>query len=174
MNLFNRFFLRLFIVSISILFLVGCDQASKKAAHLELKDKAKTEIAGIINLQFVENDGGMLSLGSKLPQEIKFVVFILIVSVFLVLLFIYIIKNKRESFLKLLALVFILSGGLGNLIDRILNNGKVVDFIRIRLPLIESGIFNIADFYVTSGFLILILSCFIKKKVLVQEKENSI
>jgi signal peptidase II len=170
MNLFKRFFLRLFIVSISILFLVGCDQASKKAAHLELKDRA--EIAGIINLHFVENDGGMLNIGSKLPQEIKFVVFILIVSVFLVLLFFYIVKNKRETFIKLFALVFILSGGLGNLIDRILNNGKVIDFIRIRLPLIEGCIFNIADFYVATGFLILILSYFIKKKVVI--KENSI
>lgn len=170
MNLFKRFFLRLFIVSISILFLVGCDQASKKAAHLELKDRA--EIAGIINLHFVENDGGMLNIGSKLPQEIKFVVFILIVSVFLVLLFFYIVKNKRETFIKLFALVFILSGGLGNLIDRILNNGKVIDFIRIRLTLIEGCIFNIADFYVATGFLILILSYFIKKKVVI--KENSI
>lgn len=58
MNLFKRYFLRFIIVSISVLFLVGCDQASKKVAQLELKDKAKTEIAGIINLQYVENVGG--------------------------------------------------------------------------------------------------------------------
>ena len=174
MNLFKRYFLRFFIVSISVLFLVGCDQATKKVAHLELKDKVKTEIAGIINLQYVENNGGMLSFGSKLPGEVKFIVFILIVSVFLIILFFYILRNQQELFLKQSALILILSGGLGNLIDRISNDGKVIDFIRLRLPLIESGIFNIADFYVTTGFVILLLSLFMKQKFLIQEKENSI
>ena len=87
MSLFRKYFFRFLIVSISILFLVGCDQTTKKFAQSELKDKSKTEIAGMINLQYIENDGGMLSLGSKLSQEIKFVVFILVVSVFLIILF---------------------------------------------------------------------------------------
>ncbi len=174
MNLFKRPLLRLLIVNISVLFLVGCDQATKKVAHLELKDKAKTEIANIISLQFVENNGGMLSLGSKLPQEIKFIVFILIVSVFLALLFFYIVKNQQETFLKLIALVFILSGGLGNLIDRILNDGKVIDFIRLKLPLIENGIFNIADFYVTVGFILLSIGLLFKKKNLLIDNGKTI
>jgi signal peptidase II len=156
------------------LFLVGCDQTTKQIAQKELKNNPATEIACIINLQYVENDGGMLSLGSKLPYEIKFAIFVIVVSLFLFLLFLYIIKNRHETLLKVLALIFILSGGLGNLIDRISNNGKVIDFIRLRLPLIESGIFNIADFYVTIGFVILLLSLFIKQKDLIQEKANSI
>ena len=76
--------------------------------------------------------------------------------------------------LKLLALIFILSGGLGNLIDRISNNGKVIDFIRLKLPLFEYGVFNIADFYVTIGFVMILLTVFIKPKVLIQEKTDSI
>ena len=76
MNLFKRYFLRFTIVGFSVLVLVGCDQTSKKVAQLELKDNAKTEIAGVINLQYVENDGGMLSIGKDFPQEIKFVIFI--------------------------------------------------------------------------------------------------
>jgi signal peptidase II len=173
MKLFKKYLLRLFIISVSILFLVGCDQTTKKIADTELKNQAKTEIAGIITLQYVENDGGMLSLGNKLPQEIKFTIFILVVSLFLIFLFFYIIKAKQESLLKLLAFIFILSGGLGNLIDRVTNSGKVVDFIRVKLPLIESGIFNIADFYVTIGFIMLLLCLFMKRKDLTQEKENS-
>lgn len=153
-----------------MLILVGCDQETKKAANTQLKDQAHKEIAGIINLQYIENDGGMLGIGNKLPQEIKFIVFILIVSVFLALLFYYIIKSQQVTFVKLFALVFILSGGLGNLIDRLSNNGKVIDFIRLKLPLIEKGIFNIADFYVTIGFVILSLSLFIKKKFFIRKK----
>lgn len=173
-NLFRKYFFRFFIISLSILFLVGCDQTSKKIAHSKLKDKAKTEIAGIINLQYIENDGGMLSLGNKLPQEIKFTVFILVVSVFLIILFFYLVKNHQNLFLKQSGLVLILSGGLGNLIDRVFNNGNVIDFIRIKLPLIENGIFNIADFYVTIGFVMILLSMIIKPKVLVPEKTDSI
>jgi signal peptidase II len=174
MNQVKKYFLRLLLISLSVLFLVGCDQTTKKAAQSKLKNKAKTEIAGIINLQYAENDGGMLSLGNKLPQEIKFTVFIAVVSVFLIILFLYVIRNQQELFLKQAALVLILSGGLGNLIDRVINNGTVVDFIRIRLPLIESGIFNIADFYVTLGFVMILLSMILKPKVLIPKKTDSI
>ena len=167
MKLFKKFFLRILLISISVLFLIGCDQTTKQVAHRELKNKENQEIAGIINLQYIENDGGMLSIGKDFPKEIKFVIFILIVSVFLVVLFIYIIKNEQETLFKLLALIFIFSGGIGNLIDRISNNGKVIDFIRLKLPLIENGIFNIADFYVTVGFILLLISILKRNKITV-------
>lgn len=157
---------RLLIVLIAIIFLVGCDQTTKKAATTHLKDKIHTEIAGIINLQYIENDGGMLSLGSKLPSEVKFVVFILVVAIFLLILFVYIIRNHKELIIKQLALILILSGGIGNLIDRVFNNGNVIDFIRIKIPLLESGIFNIADFYVTIGISGLMILKFFKVKKL--------
>ena len=157
MNLVIKYGPRFLIVFIAIIFLVGCDQTTKQAANIHLKDKAHQNIAGIVNLQYIENDGGMLSLGSQLPESVKFIIFILIVSVFLLILLFYIIKNQQLLFLKQIALVLIFSGGAGNLIDRIFNNGNVIDFIRIKLPLIESGVFNIADFYVTIGVLALML-----------------
>lgn len=157
---------RLLIVLIAVIFLVGCDQTTKKAAATHLKDKTHTEIAGIINLQYIENDGGMLSLGSRLPAEVKFVVFILVVAIFLLILFVYIIRNHKELIIKQLALILILSGGIGNLIDRVFNNGNVIDFIRIKIPLLESGIFNIADFYVTIGISGLMILKFFKVKKL--------
>ena len=174
MKLFKNFAIRIIFIITLVFFLVGCDQATKQAAYNQLKDNSKTEIAGIVHLQYIENDGGMLSLGSNLPQELKFVIFILVVSVFLVLLFLFIIKSKQDSLLKHFALIFIFSGGLGNLIDRVFNNGNVIDFIRIKIPLIENGIFNIADFYVTTGFVILLVSLLIKKNILIKEKETSI
>lgn len=172
MKLIKKFAIRIILVVTLVFFLVGCDQATKKAAYNQLKDSPKTEIAGVVHLQYIENDGGMLSLGSKLPQEIKFIIFILVVSVFLVLLFFYIIKNLQDPLLKHLSLIFIFSGGLGNLIDRIFNNGNVIDFIRIKLPLVESGIFNIADFYVTMGFVLLLISMLTKKEILIKEDKK--
>ena len=71
MKLFKKFAVRIILVVTFVFFLVGCDQATKQAAYKQLKDNPKTEIAGIVHLQYIENDGGMLSLGSNLPQEIK-------------------------------------------------------------------------------------------------------
>jgi len=169
MKIIKRYFLRLFIIISSVLFLVACDQTTKQIANTELKNKANTEIAGIVNLQYVENDGGMLSLGNNLPQEIKFIIFILLVGVFLLILFVYLIKQTQLVFLKQFALILILSGGLGNLVDRILNSGKVIDFIRLGLPGISTGIFNIADFYITLGFVVLLLSTLKRQKAHIQE-----
>lgn len=166
MRVIKKYGMRLLIVLSAVIFLVGCDQTTKKAATTHLKDKAHKEIAGIINLQYIENDGGMLSLGSKLPADVKFVVFILIVTIFLFILFFHIIRNHKELILKQVSLILILSGGIGNLIDRVFNNGNVIDFIRIKIPLIESGIFNIADFYVTLGLTGLVILMFFNGKKL--------
>jgi len=165
MNQVKKYSLRFSIILISVLFLIGCDQTTKKAANLHLKDKAQREIAGIINLQYIENNGGMLSFGSKLPSDIKFLIFIAVVSVFLMILLFYILKNPAGNITRDFSLILILSGGTGNLIDRLINNGNVIDFIRIRLPIIENGIFNIADFYITLGFILLLLSSFLKANI---------
>lgn len=174
MKLVKKFAIKIILVITTVLILVGCDQATKQAAYKQLKDNPNKEIAGIVHFQYVENDGGMLSLGSKLPSTVKFLIFNIIVSLFLAVLFFYIIKNQQDVFLKQLALILILSGGVGNLIDRIFNNGNVIDFIRLKLPLIEYGVFNIADFYVTVGFVLILLSLLVKQKNLNQEKANSI
>lgn len=166
MKYFNKYFSRLILIFVSILFLVGCDQTTKKIVQSELKGKATTEIAGIINLHYVENDGGMLSLGGNLSNNTKFIIFILIVSIFLFMLFFYIIKNQQKIILKQIALILIFCGGAGNLIDRIYNSGNVIDFIRLKLPLIENGIFNIADFYITLGFILLLLTMFKRGKII--------
>lgn len=174
MELVKKFTFRIILVIAIVFVLVGCDQTTKQVAYNKLKDNPQKEIAGIIHLQYIENDGGMLSLGSKLPDSVKFIIFILMVSVFLIILLFYIIKNRHDLFIKQSALVLILSGGLGNLIDRVFNDGNVIDFIRVRLPLIESGIFNIADFYVTMGFILLLISLLAKQKSINQAIDKTL
>ena len=48
-------------------------------------------------------------------------------------------------------MIFILAGGIGNLIDRILNNGLVTDFINVGIGPLRTGIFNVADIAFTCG-----------------------
>ena len=50
----------------------------------------------------------------------------------------------------------VLSGGLGNLVDRIINDGRVIDFMNIGIGSLRAGIFNVADVYITVGVVVLV------------------
>lgn len=42
-------------------------------------------------------------------------------------------------------------GGFGNLIDRIFNEGRVIDFVNIGIGSLRTGLFNVADISITLG-----------------------
>lgn len=106
-----------------------------------------------MNLTIVHNTGvafGMLSEKSML------VVF-LTVSLLLTLLIFkktFFVNNALHQ----KAIIFILAGGAGNLLDRIIY-GHVIDFIK--LPLIPY--FNLADVFINIGMLLYVLGLFKKK-----------
>jgi len=147
------------LICLSIFCLVGCDYSSKSIAKDNLKGQpVHYYLSGNVKLVYAENSGGMLSLGNELPSKLKLVIFKILVALVMCFLFIYILYKKAIRKGTLVALILIISGGLGNLIDRIMNDGKVVDFIIMSLYNFHTGIFNIADVYVTAGVIILIFS----------------
>ena len=155
---------KLIIISFSVFCLVGCDLSTKHIAQKELKGQAvQSYLGGNLKLFYIENSGGMLSIGDDLSDGLKFVIFQLFVATVLLILFIYIIRKKNLNKLQSAAFVLFLSGGLGNLIDRLMHNGKVIDFIVLEISGYRTGIFNVADFYVTIGLiLLLIFSIFVR------------
>ena len=118
-------------------------------------------IPNIINITYTENTGMAFAIG----QNNLF--FIIIINIIVLGIIIKLIKEKQEQIdLKILtSLILILSGGIGNLIDRIFR-GYVVDFIDINFMSFPN--FNIADISITVGILILIIS--IIKSMFQQEK----
>ncbi|MBO5142532.1 MAG: signal peptidase II [Clostridia bacterium] len=80
---------------------------------------------------------------------------------------IYIINQKKNSKKVNLAWYMILSGGIGNLIDRIVR-GYVVDFIAT--PFIAT--FNIADSMVVIGVIVLIINEIIESVKEVKNKKQ--
>ncbi len=56
-----------------------------------------------------------------------------------------------------LAVVLLLAGGIGNLIDRLFHGGLVIDFLNVGIGPVRTGIFNVADMAIMAGFGILIL-----------------
>ena len=119
-------------------------------------------IQGFFNLIHVRNTGGAFGIfgGEKGGLgSVLFVVVSLIAIGALVFLFIKIKENE-----KTLALSFslILSGAMGNLIDR-LRYGEVIDFLECYLPFLPWHIFNpwpafnIADSFICIGIGLLAL-----------------
>jgi signal peptidase II len=53
-------------------------------------------------------------------------------------------------------------GGLGNLIDRMMNDGRVVDFVSLGVGSLRTGIMNVADVAVFAGAMLLLFGLIIK------------
>ncbi len=100
-------------------------------------------IKNIFHITFQTNNGAAMSLfAGKVPFLICAT--ILIVAVLIA----YIIVKKPKSKIFNIAVSLILSGAIGNLVDRI-TMGYVIDFLDMRF--INFPIFNVADICVVIG-----------------------
>lgn len=124
-------------------------------------------ISGVLHLTYVENRGaafGMLS-GHRY-------VFMILSTVMIVGLLIYLYMGLAENKLYAISISMIISGGIGNMIDRIAL-GYVVDFIDFRL--INFAVFNGADSFVCVGAGLLVLALILDiVKENKSEKEDSV
>lgn len=94
-------------------------------------------IQDVLHFTYHENDGAAFSILSG-HQEFL----IGITSIALFGIFLYLLVRRPKSKLLVISLCLILSGGVGNLIDRI-TQGYVVDYVDFRL--IHFAVFNFAD-----------------------------
>jgi len=112
---------------------------------LELREVGPEVIPGILGLTRWENDGAMLNILSGQQWLLAGIAFGASVVLIMILL------RYNEGFWGTLGLAAVLGGTVGNLIDRIFNEGRVVDMFRT-IP-INFPIFNIADIFITLGFI---------------------
>lgn len=138
---------------------IGCDRVTKDLAKEHLKDKpAQTYFHDSFRLLYVENTGAALSLGDDLPKVASFWLLSILPLLFLLVLAVYTIKNLQQmGVMKIFSLSMIFSGGIGNIIDRILFDRHVTDFMNMGIGNIRTGIFNVADICVTAGVIGLLL-----------------
>ena len=139
--------------------LVFLDQFTKAIIVRDLKGKENIVwIKNVFELEYLENTGAAFSsFMGKQGFLITLTVFVMALCIFE---FVRIPDSKRFFLLKFTGLLLI-SGAIGNLIDRI-KQGYVVDFfyfVPINFPR-----FNVADIYVTvSMFLLIVLIVFYYK-----------
>ncbi len=137
---------------------VSCDQLTKNQVrrHIDPLERIQVVRDNFI-LTKVENTGAALSFGENFPPLLKLFIFQIIPVFVMIGLFVYFIRQKSEIDLNFLAITFIVGGGTGNIIDRILFN-SVTDFMYIEIGALHTGIFNMADVSVTIGVIILLLN----------------
>lgn len=110
----------------------------------------------VLNLYYCLNDGAAFSGFSG--RRILLIVFTSAVILFLLYLILF---RKVKSRWRLASTTLLIGGGVGNLIDRIFNDGLVVDFIDFRL--INFPIFNFADICAVVGAGIIIVSVILEE-----------
>lgn len=142
-----------------VLFNVIFDQVTKQLAKRLLEQNfIYTYFFDILRLIYVENSGVAYSFGADWAPHYKFIVFNLIVTAIVAALIIYVYKMMNElSPMRLIGFSLIVTGGVGNLIDRYLRDGHVIDFLNIGLGGIRTAIFNWADFCISTGIVMLFI-----------------
>ena len=150
---------------------IGCDRVTKDLAKEHLKDKPPhAYFNNTVKLQYVENTGAALSLGDELPKTASLILLSLLPLAILLILFLYTIKNSGNlNMFRMLLLSMIFAGGIGNIIDRILFDRHVPDFIIIGFKDLHTGVFNIADVCVMTGVIGLLFSFQYKKPALIKK-----
>ena len=112
--------------------------------------EVKTWIPNFVSLTYLQNRGAAFSMLQD--QQWFFTVITLVVMAGAIW---YLHKHLDDSLWTVLGLMLIISGGLGNFIDRV-SQGFVVDMFH--LDFVNFAIFNVADSYLTVGVIVLMIA----------------
>jgi signal peptidase II len=137
---------------------IAADQLLKIAATAFLRFAMPLSYFGdFIRFEYAENSGVMLSVGASLSPAMRFWIFVVAIGIVLLAMLLYVIRSRELDRFQVVAWSLIISGGMGNLLDRLLKNGVVVDYISVGFHLLRTAVFNFADVVVFVGvFLVLV------------------
>ena len=137
---------KLFIFSIIFLLI---DQISKGLVNLYMNVNESIKLFNLLSITYVHNTGAAFSMleGARW-------LFIILGIIALNLIFIFFIKDKELNNFEIITYSLLLSGIMGNLIDRFLY-GYVIDFIDVNI--FNFAIFNLADSFMVIGVILLMI-----------------
>ena len=143
--------------SFLIIFLVVLDQISKILISSYLSLGESLNLLPFLNFTLIHNSGIAFSFFDDGGNISRWLLVVAVSGILAYLLFLmYKITSKNR--LELMSFILIISGGLGNLVDRVFL-GYVVDFVHVFYQDYSFYVFNMADSYITVG-IILYLSYF--------------
>ena len=144
--------------------LISLDQWTKHAIHQKLPLHQVIEvIPGFFNLTHVRNTGGAFGIlgGSRGGVGSLFFLTVSLIAIGTIL-FLFVKVKENEKALAL-SFSFVLSGAIGNLIDR-LRYGEVIDFLEFYISSFHWPSFNIADSAICVGIGLMIFELLVKDR----------
>ena len=135
-----------------------------KIKVISIIDSSIIVIPHILKISYISNEGAAFGILSN--KIVLIVINILIITIIAILL----IKKKQQLLdIQKWGMILVISGGTGNLIDRILR-GFVIDYIDIT-ELFDYPVFNLADILIVIG-VIMIMIGLIMDTLKRQERSN--
>ncbi|REK12477.1 MAG: signal peptidase II [Planctomycetota bacterium] len=137
---------------------VGCDQVTKHIARQQLDGRPpRSYFSDVVRLVYAENPGAFLGLGGGLPPGARWALLVVVNAVVAGGIAAVLLWHSKMPWLRAAACALLLSGAVGNLIDRVRFDGLVIDFMNLGIGPLRTGIFNVADVAITTGAVLLIL-----------------
>jgi signal peptidase II len=137
---------------VSFLILLAIDLVVKYVLNIS-NIESITLIPLFLDFYLTKNTGIALSLFSSSGS---FTQIFLTITIFVALMFLlytfYTTKDKMQK----IGLTLVLSGGFGNFLERLFF-GSVTDYLHLRIGTNSLFVFNLADFFITLGAIIIIL-----------------
>lgn len=147
---------KLFIIAPSILFFLFSDQLTKVIAKSYLQNQEPLHLFnGIITFSYIENPFGFLGILTHFPDNIRPFFLVLGVFILLIALLSYALMSKKITRIKLLCLSMIVAGGISNLVDRLIQEIGVIDYMSFGFGTFRTGLCNLADVYILFGSFLL-------------------
>jgi signal peptidase II len=146
--------------------LLALDQASKAVIeHFFLLHESREVISGFFNLTYVQNRGAAFGMFGTLPWAAT--IFVIVALIAIVVIFLYIRQIKAREVWTPVSFALILTGAIGNLIDRF-RLGSVVDFLDFYYRGWHWPAFNVADSCITIGVTLLAIKILLDGKTTVE------
>jgi len=137
------------------------DQLTKILVIKNFQLYESLSILPFFNLTFIVNYGFAFGFLNN-PSLNQIIVILVIFSI--IAYFLYLLIKTQDQFFRF-SLILVLSGAVGNFIDRVLH-GFVVDFIDIYSGSYHWPAFNLADSSITLGFILIMFNIlFLNKKI---------
>lgn len=120
-------------------------------------------IDGFFSLVYVMNPGAAFGFLAGAPEIFRYLFFIGISFLAMLLIIYYILKSKQERLPVIISLTLIFGGAVGNLIDRI-RFGAVVDFLDFYIGTWHWPAFNVADSAISIGAVLMVWEMLVNRK----------
>lgn len=145
-------------LSIVVALGVTLDQITKRIAHAELRMRGiVTVVEGFFDFRYSRNPGAFFSLGADMSGGIRRAFFIA-ASLVAIGLIVHLFRKAAPTQRALQwALMLLLAGAVGNLVDRVLY-GEVIDFLHLHWhDAFHWATFNVADIFISAGLGLLLV-----------------